>query len=334
MIYTDKVYGKYKISEPVILDLINSTAIQRLKYVNQDGYPPLFVKLPIKTGKYQNSRYAHSIGVYLLLRKYNASLEEQIAGLIHDVSHAAFSHCIDYVLNTGSEKEHTHQDNHFEEFVKKTQIPKILNRYGIKLESILDDKNFPLKEKKLPDLCADRIDYSLRDSLIFQEISKDQIRNFLSNLVATENNEWVFKNSTVALEYAKLFRKYNRIYLSGIASAIMFRAVGDCLKYALKKHYINYHDLYTTDNLVLQKIKTAVEKDAELKLYWQRMNGKIKAKNSPNDYDARVFCKSRIVDPLYINKGEIKRISQQYPKWKMVVEKESAPKEYFIKFDK
>ena len=36
-----------------------------------------------------------------------------------------FSHCIDYVLDAGSGKDHNHQDNVFDEFVRKSEIPEI-----------------------------------------------------------------------------------------------------------------------------------------------------------------------------------------------------------------
>ena len=35
----------------------------------------------------------------LLIKKLGGSVEEQIAGLLHDVSHTAFSHVIDYVFD-------------------------------------------------------------------------------------------------------------------------------------------------------------------------------------------------------------------------------------------
>ena len=44
--------------------------------------------------------------------------------------------------------------------MRTSEIPNILERYGFNLDYILDDKNFPLKERSLPDLCADRIDYA------------------------------------------------------------------------------------------------------------------------------------------------------------------------------
>jgi HD superfamily phosphohydrolase len=268
-----------------------------------------------------------------LLKKYNAPIEEQIAGLIHDVSHSAFSHCIDYVLDGGSEKEHNHQDNVFNEFVKNSEIPIILEKYDFDLEYILNDKNFPLKEKGLPDLCADRIDYSLRTALLFNESNLNDVKYFLDNLV-TENNNWIFKKFEPAKKYAELFFELNKKHYSGLASAIMFRTVGDYLRYALKKEYISKDDLYTTDEVVLSKIEKHLKNDEQLKLFYERMNKKIKASNNPKDYNAQVFCKSRIVNPLFKDNGEIKRVSDVDTGWIKILEEESKPKQYFLKFER
>ena len=332
MNYKDRVYGSVEITEPVILELINCKTLQRLKEIDQAGYRPLWVKPNVETGEYDHSRFAHSISVYLLLRKYNAPLEEQIAGLIHDVSHSAFSHCIDYVLDAGSQKEHNHQDNVFDEFVRKSEIPKILKKYNLDLDYILDDQNFPLKEKDLPDLCADRIDYSLRTATIFKEIENEEAQNLLNELTA-ENGKWIFKDFESAEKYAKLFLRLNTDYYAGLRSAQMFRAVGDCLRYALKNGYISENDLYATDKVVLDKITPYAKTDSQFSLLWDRMNDKIGVKNNPNDYAGKVFCKSRVVNPLCWHEGEIKRVSEVKPEWNKILEKQSKPKEYFLKFD-
>lgn len=331
MKYIDRVYGEFEINEPIILELINSLPLQRLKDIDQAGYRLLWVKSDVEVEEYDHSRFAHSVGVYLLLKKYGASLKEQIAGLIHDVSHSAFSHCIDYVLDKGSEKEHSYQDNLFDSFVRKTEILDIIKKYGLDLEYILDDKNFPLKEKNLPDLCADRIDYSLRTAVIFNVLDKQEREYLLNNLIVQDNN-WMFKDLDSAREYAKLFLRLNTFYYSGLSSAIMFRVVGDYLKYALQKKYISENDLYTTDGEVLSKINKFLDKDKRLKLFWGRMNNKVKICNNPDDYDARVFCKSRVVDPLFKKEGSIKRLSEVELSWGEILKRELKPKEYFLKF--
>lgn len=333
MKYVDRVYGEFEITEPVILELIESVSLQRLKEIDQAGYRPLWVKPEVDTGEYDHSRFAHSMGVYLLLRKYGAPLKEQIAGLIHDVSHSAFSHCIDYVLDSGSEKEHNHQDNLFDTYIRKTEIPEIIKKHGFNLEYILDDKNFPLKEKNLPDLCADRIDYSLKTAVIFGELDDSDKKYLLDNLT-TENNNWVFKDFESAKRYAELFLNLNTDYYAGLASAIMFRTVGDCLRYALQKEYILEDDLYTNDKLVVEKIEGFWDKDEKLKVLFDRMNNKVKIINDPNNYDASVFCKSRVVDPLFKQGQEIKRVSEIDSSWDDIIKRELEPKQYFLKFEK
>lgn len=325
MKYTDRVYGNFEITEPVILDLINSPTFQRLKEIDQAGYfEPHFPGTA-------HSRFEHSIGDYLLLKMYGAPIEEQIAGLIHDVSHSAFSHCIDYVLDAGSEKTHNHQDNVFDEFVRKSEIPEILKKYDLDLGYILDDKNFPLKENDLPDLCSDRIDYSLRTATVFNEIENGKY--FTDNLLA-EKGKWIFKDFESAEKYAMLFLKLNTDYYAGLPSAVMFRTVGDYLRYALSKNYISETDLYTTDKIVLDKIEPYIKADSNLSLLFDRMNNKIGFRNDPNDYSGKVFCKSRVANPLCLHEGEIKRVSDVKPSWNDIIEQESKPKEYFLKFDR
>lgn len=330
MKYKDLVYGEFEVSEPVILELINSPSLQRLKGIDQAGYKPLWVKPYVE---YDFTRFVHSVGVYLLLKKYGAPLEEQIAGLIHDVSHSAFSHCIDYALDSGSEKEHNHQDNVFDSFIRKTEIPEIIKKYGYDLEYILNDDNFPLKEKNLPDFCADRIDYSLRTAVIFKELNEAG-KNYLLNNLTVIDNKWVFKTFDSARKYAELFQKLNTEYFAGFHSALMFRTVGDYLRHSLQKGYINEDDLYTTDKAVLQKIEKYHDKDELLNLLFERMNKKVGCKNNPQDYDEQVFCKSRVVDPLCKHEGTMKRVSEIDPKWSIILEQESKPKQYFLKFDR
>ncbi len=321
----DRVYGDVEILEPVLLEIINSPTLQRLKDIDQAGYfEPHFPGT-------RHSRFEHSVGVYSLLKKYGAPTEEQIAGLIHDVSHSAFSHCIDYVLDAGSEKEQKHQDNIFDDYVKKSDIPAILWKYHFELDYILDDKNFPLKEKDLPDLCADRIDYSLRTARVFG--ARESVNYFLNNLTA-ENGNWIFRNFESAKKYAELFLKLNTDYYAGLLAAVMLRTVGDYLRYALLKRYISEADLYTTDKIVLSKIEPYHKNDKRLKLLFSRMNNKIGFRNNPNNFDGEVFCKSRVVDPLCKHNGDIKRVSQIDPSWGVILKEESKPKHYFIKFER
>jgi len=224
MKYFDFIYGQIEITEPIILDLIQSTSMQRMKGVDQHGYlhNPKNIKF-----HYDKSRFSHSLGVYILLKKFGAPLEEQIAGLLHDVSHSTFSHCIDILK--GSDVKQDYQDSIHDLYIKNTSIPKILEKYKLDINYILDDKNFPLKEQDSPDLCADRIDYILRDAVIFEEILPEKAQYFIKNLLI-KNNYWIFKNYEIACEFRDLFSKINKIYYSSLSTAAMFYAVSNYIR--------------------------------------------------------------------------------------------------------
>jgi hypothetical protein len=40
------------------------------------------------------------------------------------------------------------------------------------------------------------------------------------------------------------------------------------------------------------------------------MNGKVRTENNPEDYNAIIFCKSKVVAPLCLHNGRIKIISE------------------------
>jgi len=325
MKYTDRLYGTIKITEPVILDIIKCKALQRLKGVDQAGYFDVYIP------NTHHTRFEHSLGVYILLKNYGAPLQEQIAGLIHDVSHSAFSHCIDYVFGVEKQKTHLHQDNMFSDFVLKSDIPNMLHSYNIDITYILNEHHFPLKEKELPDLCADRIDYSLRTAIIYKAISKKDLHYFLHHL-KTIKTQWVFDTYTSAQTYASLFRTLNNNFYSGLPSVTMFYTVGQYVKYALEKGYTNWTSLYTTDKKVISQINKHLSSDRQLQQLWKRMNNKVKVLNDPDNYESKVYVKSRLVDPLFLEQGKIMRVSDKNRKWKRIIETESKPKEYFLRF--
>jgi HD superfamily phosphohydrolase len=325
MRYSDRVYGKVEITEPVVLDLLKSPSLQRLKGISQQGYfEPHFPGTSY-------SRFEHSVGVYHLLNRFGASLEEQIAGLIHDVSHAAFSHCIDYVLAEASGDRQDHQDAIFKNFVRKTEIPGILNKYSLDVDYILEETNFPLKERNLPNLCADRIDYFLREAAVHAEIDQEKIDYFLETLTIMERN-WVIRDLRSAKEFAALYLRLNLKYWAGFPSAVMFQTVGDCLRYCLEKNYFSFEDLYTTDKNLLKKIKLNLDNDENLKTLFDRMSNRTTVSNDSLNYQTLVLCKSRVVDPLCFHEGKLKLISEIEPEWARVVERELSPKKYFLRF--
>ena len=118
--FVDPLHGIMKFDSTVICEIINSVEMQRLKDIDMGGYSIAFHP------GVRFSRFEHSLGVCFLLKLANASLEEQIHGLIHDVNHTVFSHAIDYALPSGSEADQNYQDENFSNFVSTSSINEIL----------------------------------------------------------------------------------------------------------------------------------------------------------------------------------------------------------------
>jgi len=151
-------YGTLEVEEPVLLDLIDSAPFQRLRAIHQYGVAYF------TTHREEFTRYDHCLGVFALLRIKGFSLKEQIAGLLHDVSHTVFSHVGDWIFG----KEHQdkdYQDTIHLAFLKSSGIETLLQRHGFEAEQVLPEL-FAALECRRPDLCADRIDYNIQGAYL------------------------------------------------------------------------------------------------------------------------------------------------------------------------
>jgi len=101
----------------------------------------------------------------------------------------------------------------------------------LSLEDILNDARHPLKENNLPDICADRIDYSLKDALKYNVCSSADTSYILDHLIV-QNHQRVFTDFSAAKKYTKLFHTLNETYYASVENAIMFQTIKDCLYYA------------------------------------------------------------------------------------------------------
>jgi len=298
MIINHKIYGRFKVTEPVLIELIKSDSVQRLKKIDQLGAWHLHQDF---NGLF--SRYQHSIGVMLLLRKFNAGLEEQIAGLLHDISHTAFSHVTDFVFN--SQDKQNYQDNKLIQAFEIQGVNKMLKKYGISPRKILTFENFPLLENELPDICADRIDYTLQDPL-GKEIFKNRTKDFLKHLTVYKG-EFVFKDKTWAKKFAKLYLEISQKLWSGPKHIALFQVLSDAIRIALDKKIISEKDLFTTDDAVMKKLKKSGDFEILKKI---KLLKSLKIKVVPKSRaDICNHSKVRTVDPKFLSGNKLLRLT-------------------------
>jgi uncharacterized protein len=323
MKYVDRIYGEMVIDDPLAIEIIRSRDFERLKNIDQAGYFDVYFPGT------KNSRFEHSVGCYLLLKRYNASREEQISGLIHDVSHSAFSHTADYLFSEGSGAEHNYQDDIFTEFIQNTDIPKIIAKYGLDVAYILDEKNFPLQETELPDICADRIDYSLRGARVYARIAQKNIDHILAHLHAREG-VWTFDAYEPAFLYARIFKELNDVYYSGKETAAMFLRTAAWMQYAVKNAYITKDDIFTNDDHVIKKVNQHLSHDQKLCELWKKMNDPKIVLSQNSEKSQKIIVKSRIIDPFFMKDGKRCRVSDLNPQWAEIVKRDLLPRVYYL----
>ena len=306
---TDRVYGETEVKEPVLLELLKSPSVVRLKKISQFGVPDKYYH-------HKNySRYEHSVGVMLFLRRLGATIEEQIAGLLHDVSVLAFSHVTDWVFSEGSKGIEDFHDSIHEKFVRKTEIPEILEEFDLSTKRVLDEKNFTLLENKIPNLCADRVDYALRECKYW--LNPGLVKRCLVSLV-NFNGEIVFTDRETAFDFAKNFLKLQTEHWGGYEAVMRYYLFSKALKIALEEGIISKGDFYRDEDFVLGKLEKNQRGDIE-KLLSQLKNKKLeKVKRNSG---RKVRKKFRYVDPKIISNGKLVRLSSVRPGFQEMIEK-------------
>lgn len=309
MIIKDRVYGKIKIKEPILLELLKSPSILRLKKISQYG-------IPDKYYHHKNfTRYEHSVGVMIILKKLGATLEEQVAGLIHDISHFAFSHIADWVFSKGAEGNEDLQNTLMKKFIKKDKIVKILTKHAFLVDKILEEKNFSLLEKKIPDLCADRLDYTLREVKL--RFNHEIITPIIKSLV-NFNGEIVFSDPKIAFELATNFLKLQTGHWGGKEAMLRYYLFSNVLKIALEKRIIKKSNFYRDEDFILGKIENSQEK--EIKKILLLLSTKP-LKNIKSNSGKKIFKKFRYIDPKIIINGNLIRLSEINSKFQKILNK-------------
>ncbi|HHK5566027.1 HD domain-containing protein [Bacillus thuringiensis] len=293
MIISDVLYGKFEVDQ-VVEELFLSKPMQRLKGIHQNGASYLINE------KWNVTRFDHSVGVMLLVKKLGGSVKEQIASLLHDVSHTAFSHVIDYVFDNEDESYH---EEIFSSVVKNSEIPAILAKHGYNYEDILlDDSKWTLLERSAPELCADRVDYTLRDMYTYGYVSLEEVHSFLEDVIAVDGKmvvqsvemaEWF--TETYYKEVIDFFMEPMNIYGNDM--------LAKTLKVALHKRIIHADDFLLEDEELISKLQQC--NDPEVEALLSKVHRNVKVKEDRNDFDLHQKNKVRLIDPPLLREGKI-----------------------------
>ncbi len=172
-VFKDPVYDYIYVYDSVILELIDTKEMQRLRRIKQLGVSYLTYHGA------EHSRFAHSLGTYEVMRRILEGLDKReklhlsqrdqllckVCALVHDLGHGPFSHSSEEVFGI------EHETWTIEIIKGDTEVNSVLKKidrgFPDQVASVIrgDYTNQLVVSLVSSQLDADRIDYLLRDSL-------------------------------------------------------------------------------------------------------------------------------------------------------------------------
>ncbi|MBO0474711.1 hypothetical protein IGL98_000981 [Enterococcus sp. DIV0840] len=324
MIVEDVLYGSYEVEE-VLATLILSEEIQRLKDVHMAG--PAF----LINSAWNETRYEHSIGVMMLIRRLGGTVEEQIAGLLHDVSHTVFSHVIDLALSNEADDYH---EQIKARLIEQSAIPTLLRQYGFDYEKILlDDEKWPLLEQKAPLLCCDRIDYTLREVYRYFSVPIQEIQQFL-NSIKIIKEKIVLSSIDEAIWFIDQYRKVVIDFFYDPRNICSYEWMANAIRLGFENNEVTLDDLLTTDSIFLERLKSSDSNEIIQLLKKMDHPPKYTVCSSDDNYDIQQKKKIRFVDPLVEETDKIVSVSTVSQLAQIKIEKllDDSKRGIFLKF--
>jgi hypothetical protein len=295
MRWRDRVYGDVEIEDEAILDVVACDTFQRLRRIHQAG--PSALPFPFK----DVTRFEHSLGVFVLLRLLGAPEREQVAGLLHDVSHTAFSHAVDFVVPS-------HEQDHHERLkpliLGHDDLASAIARLGYSPCDFYDDSVYPLLEQPLPWLCADRLDYFLRDGSACRVVTPEFVSRVLSCLRVVDSR-LALGNVEVAREAVRLFDIMNCQWWAGPVEAYIYNEFADALREGMRIGVLEFDDLMADDAFVLEKL----ERSGNPLIAEKLASVRFPHPDCVRAYSPRIIPKERWLDPPVQLNGTTKRLS-------------------------
>jgi uncharacterized protein len=299
MMIKDQVYGCFEI-DGLLEELLLSAPVQRLKGIHQGGACYLVCD------KWNVTRYEHSVGVMLLIRKLGGCLEEQVVGLLHDISHIAFSHVIDFVFDNRAEEYH---EEIFEEVVEQSEIPSILSKYGLNYcDILLDHSQWTILEYPAPDLCADRVDYTLRDLYTYDVITRSEVDRFMQSLTVQDGKICV-TNVEMAEWFTRTYYKEVHDFFMDPLNVYAYDRLAKTLKLALEKGILVHTDFMRTDEEIVRLLENSTNE--QVRRSFSRLNPHVQVCTNEEQYDIHLHHKVRLIDPTVAVDGHLFKASDK-----------------------
>lgn len=255
----------------------------------------------------------HSIAVALIIWHFTKDKKQTLSGLFHDIATPAFKHCIDFLNGDYMSQEST------EELTTKIienskEINALLKKDKIEISEVDDYKLYPIADNDTPKLSADRLEYSLSNALLNNNIINiEKVKEIYNNIYVQTNEQMEpeigFKSENIAIEFVQITTNLSISYRNDETRYSM-QFIADILKKLNIENKITKQDLYEkTEEEIINIIESSEYKDIFNK--WRQAKKVMVSKTEPtNVYYVNHGAKVRYIDPL-VNEKRISTMSKK-----------------------
>ena len=258
----------------------------------------------------------HSVAVALIVWHFTHDKKQTLSGLFHDIATPVFKHCVDFLNGDYMTQEST-EDLTSKIIGSSKEIMDLLKRDNIKLEEVDDYHIYPVADNDTPKLSADRLEYSLSNTLLTYKLSDiDEINKIYNDVILDKDEdgtlELSFKSKETALEFVKITSKLSIIYREDRTRYSM-QLLADIIKKLSEDGLITKEDLYNKkESEIIEIIENSKYKDI-FNIWKNAKNIKVSKEKPENVYFVHHGAKIRYIDPL-VNKKRISSISEEAKK--------------------
>ena len=260
------------------------------------------------------SRFDHSLGVALLVWRFTESPAQAAAGLLHDVATPVFAHVVDFLHGDHMKQEST-EDGTLERIADSPELQAALHRWGLTTEAVCDYHRYPIADNDSPQLSADRLEYTLGNSVNYGFWSARQAAECCGDLTVAENEqgqpELAFRTCAMGERFARVALRCAEVYISG-EDRLAMQLLSELLAGAIRAGVLAPGDLNTTEDAVIAKLLA----DPRLARQWTEYRAlhRIYVQPQPGaggDW-RRVPAKKRFIDPLVRGQGRVSALSPDF----------------------
>ncbi len=222
----------------------------------------------------------------------------------------------DWVL--GDPTKENYQDNRHLEFIKNSTIVDILERNGFVMEEIADLHSFHLLDYPAPDLCADRVDYTLRE--IASEGYLREANEILRGPIV-HRDRIIFNNKDSAFIFSSNYARLNREHWAGNEAKARYHILAEILKTALTEKIISVQDIEEKNDYEILKL-LEISSNNKIVSGLGFLRGRFRIIKDSGEGAFYLRKKFRYVDPLIFNGKETFRLSEVNKVYGAILEKD------------